>query len=51
VRAAEDQNIGLISTVELYKVLIAVKEGKLSRDAARALLRQPGRIEFKTSDD
>jgi hypothetical protein len=51
VLAAEEQNIGLLSTVELHKLLIAVKEGKLSRDAARALLRQPGRIEFKTSDD
>ena len=51
VLAAEEQNIGLLSTVELHKLLIAVKQGKLSRDAARALLRQPGRIEFKTSDD
>jgi hypothetical protein len=47
VKASEDQNIGLLSTVELYKMLIAVKEGKLSPDAARTLLRQPGRIEFK----
>jgi hypothetical protein len=51
VRAAEEQNIGLLSTVELYKILIAVKEGKLSKEGARSILKQPGRIEFKTSED
>jgi hypothetical protein len=49
VRAAEEQNIGLLSTVELYKVLIAVKEGKLSTGAARDLLKQAGRIEYEPS--
>jgi hypothetical protein len=47
VRAAEEQNIGLLSTVDLYKMLVAVKEGRLSAGAARDLLKQSGRIEFE----
>ena len=33
VQAAKDQDIGLLSTVELYKIAIAVKNGVMSRMA------------------
>lgn len=44
--AAIDQGIGLLSTVELYKMVKAVKEGHLTRADARGILRKPGRIEY-----
>lgn len=46
VETATEQNIGLLSTVELHMLLVAVKEGKLTKDAARALIKRPGRIEY-----
>lgn len=46
VAAAKEQNIGLLSTVDLYRILIAVKDGVLSKARARELLRSPGRIEY-----
>lgn len=51
VKAAEEQSIGLLSTVELYKILIAVKEGQLSRENARALLKKAGRIEYSPGSE
>lgn len=47
VEAAKDQGIGLLSTVELYKIAVAAKDGKLSREEARKIIKQPGRIEFE----
>ena len=51
VEAATEQNIGLLSTVELHKILVAVKEGKLTKEKARTLLKKPGRIEFLRQQD
>jgi hypothetical protein len=46
VHAAIDQSIGLLSTVELHRIIVAVKQGRISKPEARAVLRKPGRIEF-----
>ena len=46
--AAAENEIGLISSVDLYRILVAVKDGLLERGAARDLLKQAGRIEFPT---
>ena len=43
---AAEQNIGILSTVELHKIVMAVKNGILLKDAARELLKKPGRIEY-----
>ncbi len=47
---AVEQNIGILSTVELHKIVMAVKKGILAKEAARGLLKKPGRIEYDTSD-
>lgn len=47
VDAAQEQEIGLVSTVELYKIAIAVKDGVLTKEEARAQLKKPGRVEFR----
>ena len=49
VEASRDQEIGLLSTVELYKIAVAVKEERLSREDGRALIKQSGRIEFRAT--
>jgi hypothetical protein len=46
IDAAAEQEIGVLSTVELHKIVVAVTEGRLSKIAARALIKEPGRIEF-----
>lgn len=46
VDTATEQGIGLLSTVELHKIVVAVKQGLLTKDEARAILRKPGRIEL-----
>jgi hypothetical protein len=46
---AVEQNIGILSTVELHKIVVAVKKGILTKDAARELLKKPGRIEYDAS--
>ena len=43
---AVEQNIGILSTVELHKIVMAVKKGILTKDAARELFKKPGRIEY-----
>ncbi|HEV8076319.1 MAG TPA: hypothetical protein VGP66_10740 [Candidatus Acidoferrum sp.] len=43
---AVEQGIGLLSTVELHKIMVAVMENRLTKEAARAIIRKPGRIEF-----
>ncbi len=43
---AKESEIGLLSTVELYKIAIAVKEGRMSKKDARAAIKQAGRIEL-----
>jgi hypothetical protein len=43
---AVEQNIGILTTVELHKIVMAVKKGLLPKDAARELLKKPGRIEY-----
>jgi hypothetical protein len=50
VRAARDQDIGILSTVELYKIAIAVKNGVMSKGEARGLIKQKGRIEYTGQD-
>jgi hypothetical protein len=49
VEAAKDSSIGLLSTVELHKIAMAVKQGSLSKESSRALLGQFGRIEYKST--
>lgn len=44
---AVEQNIGILSSVELHKIIMAVKKGELDKAAARELLKKPGRIEYK----
>jgi len=46
VEGAKEQGIGLLSTVELYKIAVAAKDGKLSKEEARKIIKQPGRIEY-----
>jgi hypothetical protein len=46
VETAIEQGIGLLSTVELHKIIVAVKEGSLSKASARELIRKSGRIEY-----
>jgi hypothetical protein len=46
VETAIEQGIGLLSTVELHKVIMAVIGGSLSKQEARDIVRRPGRIEF-----
>jgi hypothetical protein len=46
VEAAKEQDIGLLSTVELHKILMAVKRGTLTKEDARALVKKSGRIEY-----
>ncbi len=46
IHTALDQNIGVLTTVELHKILVAVKQGVLSKPDARAVLKKFGRIEF-----
>ena len=46
---AYDQCIGLLSTVELHKIIAAVMEGSISKKDAREIVRRFGRIEFDTS--
>ncbi len=43
---AVEQNIGILSTVELHKIVMAVKKGVLTKGAARELLKKTGRIEY-----
>lgn len=44
IRQAEDGKDGLLSTVELWKIAMAVRRGDLSRAEARDLVKQPGLI-------
>jgi hypothetical protein len=46
VETAIEQGIGLLSTVELHKIIVAVKENRISKSEGRAMLRKPGRIEY-----
>ena len=48
IDAAVDQSIGILSTVELHKIIVDVKEGRLTKDRARSILKKFGRIEYKT---
>lgn len=47
VETAVEQNIGILSTVELHKIVMAVKRNLLNKDAARELIKKPGRVEYK----
>jgi hypothetical protein len=49
VQSAEENGIGLLSTVELHKIVVSVKEGILSKVEARSLLKKSGRIEFDST--
>ena len=44
--AAKEYGIGLLSTVDLHRIAVAVKNGAISKEAARSILQQAGRIEF-----
>jgi hypothetical protein len=50
IETAIEQNIGILSTVELHKIVVAVKEGTLEKGAARAALKRPGRIVYDDSE-
>lgn len=45
---AKERCIGLLSAVELYNVSLAVKDGVITKEQARALIKEPGRIEFNS---
>lgn len=47
--AAAEQAIGLLSAVDLHRIVVAVIEGSLTKEAARELLKKPGRIEFNAA--
>ena len=49
VQSAEEQGIGILSTAELHKMVVAVKAGNLSKEDARSVLKKSGRIEFDSS--
>lgn len=49
VQSADEQGIGILSTVELHKIVVAVKRGMLSKAEARSLIKKSGRIEFDSS--
>ncbi len=46
IQTAVDQNIGILSTVELNKILVAVKDDQITKAEARNLIRKPGRIGY-----
>jgi hypothetical protein len=46
-QTAFEQGIGILSTVELHKIIVAVKQGLLLKSEARALLKKAGRIELE----
>lgn len=46
IEAAEEQGIGILSTVELHKIVVGVKRGALSKGEARKLIKKAGRIEY-----
>jgi hypothetical protein len=48
VAAAREQSIGLLSTVELYNIAVAVKDGVITKEDGRTLIKGVGRIEFRT---
>lgn len=50
VESAVEQNIGILSTVELHKIIVAVKEGSLTKENARSFLKKAGRIIYGVSD-
>jgi hypothetical protein len=49
VETAAEHNIGILSTVELHKIVMAVKKDMLTKDAARELLKKPGRVDYDAS--
>jgi hypothetical protein len=49
VETAAEQNIGILSTVELHRIVMGVKKGILTKNAAREFLKKPGRIEYVAS--
>jgi len=44
----DPDDIGVLSTVELFKILKAVKDKLLSKEEARKIIKQPNRILFKS---
>jgi hypothetical protein len=46
VGAARENSIGLLSTVDLYRIAIAVKDNKLSKENARLAIKGFGRIVY-----
>jgi hypothetical protein len=49
VETAVEQGIGLLSTVELHKIIMAVRQGSFSKASARELIRKSGRIEYDSN--
>lgn len=45
---ATHHDIGVLWTVELYKIALAVRRGELAADEARRLIKQPGRITYSS---
>jgi hypothetical protein len=46
VGPAKDQSIGLLSTQELYNIAVAAKDGVITKEQARSLIKGFGRIDF-----
>jgi hypothetical protein len=44
VESAVEQNIGVLSTVDLHRIIVAVKSNILTKEDARSILKVPGRI-------
>ena len=47
VDAAKEQNIGLLSTIALYDITLAAKDGVITKEEARGMIKQFGRIELR----
>jgi hypothetical protein len=50
VAAARDRSIGLLSTVNLYDIAVAVKDGTITAEQGRTLIKGFGRIEFGVAE-
>jgi len=46
VEAAKENSIGLLSTVELYRIAVAAKDGLISKEQARSFIKKFGRIAY-----
>ena len=47
IESAAEHEIGILSTVELHKIIVAVKNGQLRKEEARSRLKKFGRIVYQ----